>query len=96
MTPEPQRRPKRRLNRDLVIVAAIVAVIVAGWLASRLSDNDEPTSEERLCSLLEGGWTGDQLASNDQWKDWPDSQSPVSRSIELADAADRGGCFNLV
>lgn len=94
-TPAP-RQPKRRIDPAFVVVMIIVVVIIlAGAVAGWLSGREEPSSEEQLCSLLKGGWTSDQLVGNDQWKDWPDSQSPLSRTIDLVDAANRGGCFEL-
>jgi hypothetical protein len=94
-TPSP-RRPGR-LRAALAIGALMLVPAGIGiWsqLAGR-TDTNGPTPE-RLCALLEGGWTPDQLAGGDGWKSWPDSHSMVSRGIDIAEAADRGGCGDMV
>lgn len=96
-SPAPQRRPKEPIGGGwtfvLILGGIVLALAVVGSIFG--GDEDAPSPEQRLCDLLRGGWTTAQLIGNDQWQDWPDSQSPLSREIDLADAADQGGCFDL-
>lgn len=97
--PPPQPRPREPLGAGavlfLTIGGVILAVMILGSIIKAVSGDEEPTSEERLCTLLDGGWTTSQLIANNVWVDWPEQQSPLSRSIEVAKAAERGGCFEL-
>jgi hypothetical protein len=81
----------------LVVAAAVVCGVA---IADQVGGDDTPSNPSGtpsdLCQLLREGWTGGQLANNDVWKTWPESQSPSSREMTIARAADHGGCFNLL
>jgi hypothetical protein len=95
ITPPP---PRPRHLRVALAIGALMLVPAGIGIWSQLAgstDTNGPTPE-RLCALLEGGWTPDQLAGGDAWKSWPDSESMVSRGIDITKAAGEGGCGDMV
>jgi hypothetical protein len=92
----PAKQP-RHLRVALAIGALMLVPVGIGiWSQSAGSTDTNGPTPERLCALLEGGWTPDQLAGGDSWKSWPDSRSMVSRGIDIAEAAGKGGCGDMV
>lgn len=96
-TTAPRRRWRPEHPRAAITIAVLVLALVGAGLWSTLSgkgsDDGTPAS---LCALLRDGWTGDELAANDEWKTWPDRQSPTSRRTEIVVAASKGDCFQLI
>lgn len=87
--------PKKIHGWQVLLVFLVIfgiAVIATGGFGD---DKPDPTPAERLCTLLQTGWSTGQIAVGDEWKEWPEAQSPISRGIEIAAAADRGGCGHL-
>jgi hypothetical protein len=94
--PAPQRPANQPIGAGCTLVLILGGVLVLIAIIGSLVGDDEPNSDEQLCSLLHGGWTSNELIYDDAWVDWPERQSPLERSIQLAKAAERGGCFELV
>ncbi len=73
-----------------IIGAVAVAMVVGGVV---IAANSQSSPDEKLCDLLRDGYTVEQLIADDTWREWPETQSTVSRVTELREAADRGRCF---
>jgi hypothetical protein len=84
-------RVTRRVILSIIGVIA-VAMVVTGVIIA--ANNREPSPDAQLCDLLRDGYTMDQLATDDTWREWPETQSHVSRTTELFEAATRGNCFD--
>lgn len=76
-------------------VAVIAVLIVVGWMNSG-PDQDAPTSEERLCALLQTGGDTNSLVFSDAWREWPEHYSVSTRERIVRTSARIGGCGNLV
>jgi hypothetical protein len=77
------RTYRRQLITLIVIVVLVAAPFVGGWLFG--DSKDEPS----LCDLMRSGWTGDEIANSDEWRDWPASTSLFERNLIIAREAGR-------
>jgi hypothetical protein len=74
----------------LVVGAVAVAMVVGGFV---IAANSQSSPDEELCDLLHDGYTVEQLIADDTWREWPETQSALSRAAEINEAVDRGRCF---
>lgn len=87
-----QQPPAKRPRPLLFLGLVLVVVLTLSGIIGAIFGGDDATEQPTVCDLLRDGWTVGQLANNDAWKDWPASQSQMSRGAEIVDAAEDGGC----
>lgn len=91
--PAAPARPKFSWKVVALVVAAAAAACALFIIDGPNAPEDTPA---KLCTLLRAGWTPSELAINDEWRDWSEHQSPRSRAMDIASAANQGGCLELV
>ncbi|TDV40111.1 hypothetical protein [Actinophytocola oryzae] len=90
-TDQPASTPKRQFRITparvfLPLVGVVAAIVVVGSILSGGKSN-EPTSNERLCALLDTGWTPGELVYSDVWVDWPETMSRFERETRIVKSA---------
>jgi hypothetical protein len=96
-TDQPAAKPSRRLALGPgVVLLLLVAVAAVVMMVKGVGGEPEPTSEERLCTLIRGGATSAELVAGDAWRAWPDSYSVSTREQLIRVGAEQGGCGDLV